>query len=123
MEKILYTGTTSGTAKEVIKKIKNKYFIYVGVHTKKQLEIQKEKYKNEPYIQVIKLDLLNNNDINKIKKLDIDILICNAAVGYGGSITEIDINKLRENFEVNVFKNFELIQIVLKKMIKKIKEK
>lgn len=123
MEKILYTGATSGIAKEVIKKIKNKYFIYVGVHTKKQLEIQKEKYKNEPYIQVIKLDLLNNNDINKIKKLDIDILICNAAVGYGGSITEIDINKLRENFEVNVFKNFELIQIVLKKMIKKDKGK
>lgn len=123
MKTILYTGASSGLAKEVIEKIKNKYKIYLGVHTKKQLELVKDRYKNEKNIEVIKLDLLDNDDIQKIKKLDIDILISNAAIGYGGSVTEIKIEKLKEIYEVNVFKNIELIQIVLKNMIKKGKGK
>lgn len=119
MKKILYTGAASGIARKVINKIKHKYYIYVGVHNEKQLELTKNLYKNEKNIEVIKLDLLNNKDIDKIKNLDIDILISNAAVGYGGSISEIDIKKIREIFEINVIKNFHLVQIVLKNMIKK----
>lgn len=119
MKTILYTGATSGIAKNVIKKIKNKYIIYVGVHTKKQKEILSNRYKQEKNIKVIKLDLLNNKDIEQIKQLDIDILISNAAINLGGSLTEININKLKQVYEINVFKNLELIQIVLKNMIKK----
>lgn len=119
MKKILYTGASGGIAREVIKSIKHKYYIYVGVHTEKQLELQKEKYKNDKNIEIIKLDLLNKNDIEKIKTLDIDILISNAAIGHGGSLLEIPINKIKETYEVNIFKNIELIQIVLKNMIKK----
>lgn len=119
MKTILYTGATSGIAKNVIKKIKNKYIIYVGVHTKKQKEILLNRYKQEKNIKVIKLDLLNNKDIEQIKQLDIDILISNAAINLGGSLTEININKLKQVYEINVFKNLELIQIVLKNMIKK----
>ena len=119
MKKILYTGASSGIAREVIKRIKHKYFIYVGVHTEKQLELQKEKYKKAKNIKVIKLDLLNNKDLEKIKKLDIDILISNAAIGHGGSLIEIPLNKIKQTYEVNVFKNIQLIQIVLKNMIKK----
>ena len=119
MKKILYTGAGGGISREVIKNIKNKYYIYVGVHTEKQLELQKEKYKNNKNIEVIKLDLLNKNDIEKIKTLDIDILISNAAIGHGGSLLEIPIDKIKETYEVNIFKNIELIQIVIKNMIKK----
>ena len=119
MKTILYTGAAGGIAKEVIKKIKHKYIIYVGVHTKKQQELIKNRYKEEKNIKVIKLDLKNNKDIEQINHLDIDILISNAALGYGGSISEIDINKLKEIYEVNVFQNFKLVQIVLKNMIKK----
>lgn len=123
MKTILYTGGSGGIAKEVIKKIKHKYFIYVGVHTEKQLELITNRYKDEKNIKVIKLDLLSNNDLEKIKQLDTDILISNAAIGYGGSIAEIDIIRLKEIFEVNVFQNFKLVQIVLKNMIKKGKGK
>ena len=119
MKKILYTGGAGGIAKNVIEKLKDKYIIYVGVHNNKQLELVRNRYKKYKNIKVIKLDMLNDNDLNKIKKLDIDILISNAAISYGGSILEIDMNKIREIYEVNVFKNFELIQIVLKNMIKK----
>ena len=119
MKKILYTGATSGIAKEVIKKLKNKYYIYIGTHTEKQKQLLKQRYIQEKNIEVIKLDLLNKKDLEKIKKIDIDILISNAAISYGGSISEIELEKVREIFEINVFKNFELVQIVLEKMIKK----
>lgn len=119
MKKILYTGATSGIAKEVINKLKNKYYIYIGTHTEKQKQLLKQRYIQEKNIEVIKLDLLNKKDLEKIKKIDIDILISNAAISYGGSISEIELEKVREIFEINVFKNFELVQIVLEKMIKK----
>lgn len=119
MEKILYTGGAGGIAKSVIDRIKNKYFIYIGVHNNKQLELVCNRYKNYQNIKVIKLDMLNDADLNKIKNLDIDILVCNAAIGYGGSVAEIDVLKLKEVFEVNVFSNVKLIQIVLKNMVKK----
>lgn len=119
MKTILYTGATSGIAKNVIKKIKNKYIIYVGVHTRKQQELLTKKYKKEKNIKIIKLDLLNKKDIKQIQQLDIDILISNAAINLGGSLLEVDIKKLKQVYEINVFKNLEIIQIVLKNMIKK----
>ncbi len=124
MKNILLTGARSGISKGVLDKIKNKnYKIYVTVHTDIQLKILKEKYKNYKNIECFKLDVTDKNDIKKLNNLDIDILVCFAAVGEGGSITEIDMDRVRYNFEVNVFSNFEVVQTVLKKMIKKDKGK
>lgn len=116
---ILITGSRSGIASKVINKIKNKnYTIYVTVKNEVQLKRVKEIYKNYKNIICLKLDILNKKDVDKIKNLKIDILYSNAAIGYGGSIAEININKIKENFDVNVFNNFKLIQLVLKNMIK-----
>ena len=43
MKKILITGARSGIIGEVIKRIKEDYFIYVTVHTESQLKKVKEK--------------------------------------------------------------------------------
>ncbi|MBE6149913.1 MAG: SDR family NAD(P)-dependent oxidoreductase [Firmicutes bacterium] len=116
---ILITGARSGIAYKVIEKLKNtNYNIYVTVENNEQLKRVKEIYKNYKNITCLRLNILNEIDINKISYLEIDILISNAAIGNGGSIAEININKLKENFNVNVFGNFKLIQIVLKNMIK-----
>ena len=123
MKTILYTGARGGIAEKVIEKIKNDYFIYLTVYTNKQLKYVKEKYKNNLNINCFKLDITNKNDLKQLEDLDIDILINNAAIGIGGSISEIDINKVRENYEVNVFSSFQIVQIVLKKMLKKKKGK
>lgn len=123
MKKILITGAYSGIMRELIKKIKNKYFIYVTVHTENELKNIKEYYKKEKNIECLKLDIKNDLDIEKINKLDIDVFISNAAVGYGGSIINMDINKIKENYEVNVFRNFYLIQKILEKMNQKNKGK
>ena len=121
---ILITGARSGIASKVIEKIKyDDYTIYVTVKDNLQLKRVKEKYKDNKNIICLKLDMSNTNDIESVSKLDIDILISNAAIGYGGSISEIDINKLKENYEVNVFGNFKLVQVVLKNITEKNKGK
>lgn len=120
LKKILYTGARSGIAINTINKIMNDdYYIYLTVHTDKQLEYIKEKYKDKNNIECFKLDITNKKDREKLEKLDIDILINNAAIGEGGSLTEINMDRVRDNFEVNVFSSFEIVQIVLKRMIEK----
>ena len=101
MKKILITGASSGIAASIINKIKdiNEYYIYVTVRTNKQLELVHKKYKNNKNIECFKLDITNEEDINKVKELDIDILINNAAIGEGGSVACIDINRLINNLD------------------------
>lgn len=119
MKKILVTGARSGIINKVIDKIIDDYFIYVTVHTKSQLKAVQEKYKDNKNIKCLKLDITDEKDIKQINNLDIDILISNAAIAETGSVSEIKIDKMRENFETNVFSNFNIVQIVLKNMIKK----
>ena len=117
MKTILITGARSGIMNQVIHSIKDRYIIYVTVRTDNQLKRIKEKYKNEKNIKCYKLDITDEKDRNLLSHLNIDILINNAAVNYGGSLIDMDINKIKENYEVNVFSSLLITQIVLKKMI------
>lgn len=120
MKKVLFTGARGGLARDVIQRLINdNYFIYVTVHTLEQLRKVQKQYNNYKNIKCLKLDITSKRDRDKVKDLDIDILVANAAIGYGGSLIDIEVNKMRENFEVNVFSNFEIIQIILKNMLKK----
>lgn len=120
MKTILFTGARSGIINKVIDNIiDSNYYIYVTVHTNSQLISVKKKYKNKKNVKCFKLDVTNKKDKEKLKNLKIDILVSNAAYGESGSMAEIDMNKVRNNFETNVFSNFEIIQIVLKGMIKR----
>lgn len=104
----------------VIQRLKRNYFIYVTVHTDSEVKYIKDLYK-ENNIECIKLDI--TKDLDKLNKLDIDILVCNAAIAESGSLFEIPLEKVKENYNVNVFSNLDLIQKVSKKMIKKGKGK
>lgn len=104
----------------VIQRLKRNYFIYVTVHTDSEVKYIKNLYK-ENNIECIKLDI--TKDLDKLNKLDIDILVCNAAIAESGSLFEIPLEKVKENYNVNVFSNLDLIQKVSKKMIKKGKGK
>lgn len=120
MKKILFTGARSGIAKNVIDKLikLNKYYIYITVHTEKEETCIKNIYNNTKNITCFKLDITKKEDRNKVINLNIDILVCNAAIGISGSLIEIPIYKVKENFNVNVFSNLELIQLTLKNMLK-----
>ena len=117
MKNILITGARSGMIYPVIQKLKRNYHLYVTVHTDSELKSIKRLYKDDKNIECLKLDI--TKDLNKIDKLDIDVLVCNGAIAESGSLFEIPIDKVKENFNVNVFSNLKLIQKVSKKMIEK----
>ena len=117
MKKILITGAFSGLIYPVIQKLKENYFLYVTVHTDSEFKRVKRLYQNNQNIKCMKLDI--TKDVEKIDDLDIDILVCNAGEAESGSLFEIPIEKVKKNFEVNVFSNLNLIQKVSKKMIEK----
>ncbi len=118
---ILFTGAVGGIASQTIKRLaKNKKdTIFLTVRTDNQLRSANENFKKYKNVKCFTLDITKEDDRKLIEKLDIDVLVNNAAVCYGGSIADIPFDKVRENFEVNVFSSFEIVQIVLKGMIKK----
>lgn len=121
---ILITGAASGIGYDTgIKLAKKGYNVFLSVETDKQLEVLREKLDDKLHIGTLKLDIKNEEDIKKIKDMDIDVLISNAALNLGGSILEADMDKVRDVYEVNVFSNFELINIVLNNMLDKNKGK
>lgn len=65
------------------------------------------------------LDITKSQDREKILDYDIDVLINNAGIGETGSLAEVSIDKVRNNFEVNLFSTLELSQLALRQMIKK----
>jgi short-subunit dehydrogenase len=70
-------------------------------------------------MESFKLDVTSPKDRRRILDYDVDVLINNAGTGETGSLAEIDVNRVRHNFEVNVFGPLELTQLALKNMMKK----
>ena len=68
-------------------------------------------------MEVFKLDITDAADRNLLVGRPIDVLINNAALGESGSLAEVDVNRIRKVFEVNVFATLELTQVALKGMI------
>jgi short-subunit dehydrogenase len=81
--------------------------------------LQREIASSGIILEIFKLDITHEEDRKKIEAYDLDVLINNAGTGESGSLAEININKVRNNFEVNVFSAFELSQLALKKMLDK----
>ena len=68
-------------------------------------------------LDVFKLDITAAADRALLLPLEIDVLINNAAIGESGSLAEVDVDRIRKSFEVNVFATLELTQLALKGMI------
>lgn len=121
MKNILITGCGSGLGKyAAIALAKRGHFVYATTHTEtqsKELNILNNKL-NLP-LKSFKLDVTIPEDRLKVKDLDLDVLINNAAIGDSGSVCEIDVDRYRLTFENNVFSPIELTQLVLKNMISK----
>jgi len=104
MKKVLITGARSGIGLRTgLDLEKLGYNVVLSVHNELELkELDKKLQKMNSSIKVIKLDILNEADLNKIFDLDIDILVNNAGVGIGGSLINIDTDLIVENFKTNV---------------------
>jgi len=68
-------------------------------------------------LRVEKLDLFDRYDVALAQTWDIDVLWNNAGLGESGPVSEIPVDLVRHNYEVNVFKPLELTQGFIKKWI------
>lgn len=71
-----------------------------------------------PTLRVTKLNLLDPHDVAHAAGLDFDVLVNNAGIGEGGPISEIPMDLVRQNFEVNVFTLLDLTQRVVKRWVR-----
>lgn len=115
--KVLITGATSGIGYTLTKKlIKKGHYVYLCVHSKKEVITATEKIKDIDYqdrVSVMKLDITDKKDRNLITKLDIDCLVNQAGIGIGGSLLNLKVEDIRENFEVNFFGTLELTKLYI----------
>ena len=70
-------------------------------------------------LEVFKLDITSQQDRFLLLPLELDVLINNAAMGDSGSLAEVDMDRVRRIFEVNVFSTLALTQVALKGMIER----
>lgn len=70
-------------------------------------------------LEVFKLDITAAEDRDLVRELPLDVLVNNAAVGESGSLADIDIDRVRRAFDVNLFATLELTQRVLPGMIER----
>ena len=68
-------------------------------------------------LRVEKLDLFDRYDVALAQTWDIDVLWNNAGLGESGPVSEIPVDLVRHNYEVNVFKPLELTQGFIKKWV------
>lgn len=115
---ILYTGARSGIARNTIDRIKKRddVTILLCVHTEEQLKSVKKYYRYDSNVICFKIDITDVQDFQKIDGYEIDVLIHNAAVGYGGSLLEMPLDKIEKNYETNVFGTISFTQYVFQKM-------
>jgi short-subunit dehydrogenase len=118
--KILITGAGSGLGEgTAIGLARNGHDLIATAQTWPQVTALRAESKALalPAVRVEKLDLLDPYDVARAYAWDFDILVNNAGIGEGGPITEIPLDLLRRNFEVNVFAPLALTQRVVKNWV------
>lgn len=120
-QKIFITGAGSGLGKMAALALARRgHTVYASVQYENQINsITAIAQKENLDLICIKLDILLEADRQLILGYDIDVFIANSAIGDSGSVAEIDINKIKNVFETNVFSNIQTIQLALKNMILK----
>ncbi|MBM6615015.1 SDR family oxidoreductase [Desemzia sp. RIT804] len=94
--------------------------VIAGVETMSEVSaLEKEAKEKEIELQIEKLDVTDPADRERAWTWDIDVLLNNAGISEGGSLADIPEERLRNQFEVNVFGPTLLTQKIAKEMVKK----
>lgn len=113
MKTVVITGASRGIGLATAKKFLNARYKVIGTSTSGKSFIE------DPNFNSLKLDVTSGSDIKnlveQIKKLtsSIDILVNNAGVLLDDGAEEIDIQKLRDTLEVNLFGPIKVTQALL----------
>jgi len=118
---IFITGAGSGLGKgTAIGLAKKGHHVIAGVEIISQITSLKEAASEAGVeLEIIKLDIKDKRDQQLINEYDYDIFVANAAIGEGGPIAEIPVDRVRNIFETNVFSTLENAQIAAKKFVER----
>ncbi|WP_375568887.1 SDR family NAD(P)-dependent oxidoreductase [Seohaeicola saemankumensis] len=115
---ILITGAGTGIGRDTAKALVERgHKVYATTHHDAEVASLRDALGGDA--EVFRLEITDPQDRAKIAELDIDVLINNAGQGESGSLAEIDIDRVRRLFEVNLFSSLELTQIAIGTMIER----
>lgn len=116
---ILVTGAGSGIGRDVAFALaaRGHHVLATTFSETQAIALRAECQSRHQAMEVFKLDITQAADRDIALGFEIDVLINNAAIGDSGSLAEVDVNRIRHIFEVNVFATLELTQTVLRGMI------
>jgi len=118
---ILITGARGGFGKATAFALARRgHSVIATTHTEEQAAALKAEAGAAGLVmETFKLDITLSEDHQKITAYDLDVLINNAGIGETGSIADIPMERVRKNFEVNVFGTIAVTQVALVGMLKK----
>lgn len=124
-ETFLITGAGTGLGKGIAFGLAEEgKKVIAGVETLSEVSaLTKEAEELKFELQVEKLDITDPVDRERASQWDVDVLLNNAGISEGGSLIDIPEERLRNQFEINVFGTILLTQEIARGMIQKGKGK
>ncbi len=114
---ILVTGAGSGFGKGAAVELAARgHAVIATTETAEQADALRSEH---PELTTMKLDVTNDEDVERVGELEVDVLINNAGMGVMGPMATVPMEKVRAIFDVNVFGMVELTQAVVPGMIER----
>ena len=116
---ILITGAGTGIGKDAAFALALRgHRVLATTQTQAQSDVLRIEAANRNVVlEIFKLDITLEADREAIAAYPIDVLLNNAGMGESGSLAEVDIQRVRQIFEVNLFATLALTQVALRGMI------
>lgn len=116
---ILITGCRRGIGRDsALALARRGHMVLATTHTQAAAEgLSRAAAAEDLPLESFKLDVTKDADRYRIREHGIDVLINNAALGDSGSLAEVDIDRVRNCFETNLFGPIQLTQIALEQML------
>lgn len=118
---ILITGAGTGIGKDTAFALAQRgHRVLATTQTEAQaLTLKQAASAQGLHLEAFKLDITLAGDRELLSQHRVDVLINNAALGESGSLAEVDMARVRQLFEVNLFATLELTQVALRQMIER----
>jgi len=118
---ILITGAGTGIGKDTAFALAQRgHRVLATTQTEAQaLNLKQAANEQGLLLEAFKLDITLKEDRALLAQHHVDVLINNAAMGESGSLAEVDMQRVRQLFEVNLFATLELTQVALRQMIER----
>jgi short-subunit dehydrogenase len=117
---VLISGCSSGIGRALVSEFAEKKFHVIATARKPEMI----KYMESENISICQLDVTDSKSINKCvnsvlkKHGQIGILVNNAGYGQMGPLSDVPIERIRQQYETNVIGSISLIQKIIPSMIK-----